>query len=67
MKKPMQDISAGRFTQGRANLRRYHQARWDEPVLFELSQPGERGILVPELESAITQEVPDAMAPLAPT
>jgi len=64
MKKPIQDISAGRFTNGRANLRRYHQAKWDEPVLFELSQPGERGILVPELESAIVQAIPDAMAAL---
>ena len=21
----------------------FHQAKWDEPVIFELSQPGERG------------------------
>ena len=64
MNKPMQDISAGRFTKGRANLRRYHQARWDEPVLFDLSQPGERGILVPDLENAIIQEIPDPLAGL---
>lgn len=41
-------------------MRRYHQARWDEPVIFELSQRGERGILIPELEpevSAATENV----------
>lgn len=36
-------------------MRRYHQARWDEPVIFELSQPGERGILVPEVEPDIVR------------
>ncbi|MGR2662040.1 aminomethyl-transferring glycine dehydrogenase subunit GcvPB [Chromobacterium haemolyticum] len=49
----MENISAHRFTKGKANLRRYHQARWDEPVIFELSQPGERGVLTPELEADI--------------
>lgn len=28
-------------------LRRFHQARWDEPVVFELSRPGRRGVGVP--------------------
>lgn len=27
-------------------LRRFHQASWDEPIIFELSTPGERGVLV---------------------
>jgi glycine dehydrogenase subunit 2 len=49
----MQDISKSRFTDGQANLRRYHQARWDEPVIFELSEPGARGLLTPELETDI--------------
>ena len=26
--------------------RNYQQARWDEPILLELGNPGERGILV---------------------
>lgn len=30
--------------------RNYHQACWDEPILFELSSPGERGVLLPEVE-----------------
>ncbi|NUP50275.1 MAG: aminomethyl-transferring glycine dehydrogenase subunit GcvPB [Catenulispora sp.] len=28
-------------------LRRFHQARWDEPLIFELTSPGERGVGVP--------------------
>jgi glycine dehydrogenase subunit 2 len=31
-------------------LRRFHQARWDEPIIFELGQPGQRGLLVPGVE-----------------
>lgn len=30
--------------------RAYQQARWDEPIIFELSSPGERGILLPAPE-----------------
>lgn len=39
-------------------IRRFHQARWDEPIIFELSTPGERGILV-------SQPEPEAVAALA--
>lgn len=38
-------------------LRKFHQARWDEPIIFELSVPGERGILVPQAEPEVVQEV----------
>ena len=35
----------------------FHQAKWDEPVIFELTKPGERGILVtkanPEVQKAV--------------
>jgi glycine dehydrogenase subunit 2 len=48
-----EDIGRHRFTDGKLNLRRFHQARWDEPIIFELSQPGQRGILVPEVEPGI--------------
>ena len=41
--------------------RRFHQARWDEPVIFELSQPGQRGILMPEVEEGIRALVGDAV------
>lgn len=43
------------------SVRRFHQARWDEPVIFELSQPGQRGVLVPEVEDRIVQEVGDVL------
>jgi glycine dehydrogenase subunit 2 len=33
--------------------RNYHQARWDEPIIFELSTPGERGLLLPDVESEV--------------
>ena len=40
-------------------LRRFHQASWDEPVIFELSSPGQRGVLPPEPEAAIVQAAGD--------
>ena len=27
----------------------FHQARWDEPMIYELSTPGVRGILPPPI------------------
>ncbi|CAN5505638.1 aminomethyl-transferring glycine dehydrogenase subunit GcvPB [soil metagenome] len=45
-------------------LRRFHQARWDEPIIFELSTPGERGVLVTELEPAVRSAVGDVLADL---
>jgi len=53
-----ENISQHRFTDGKLNLRRFHQARWDEPIIFELSQPGQRGILVPEFEDGAQDQVP---------
>ena len=38
----------------------FHQARWNEPIIYDLSSPGERGILVPEAERAIKESVGDA-------
>lgn len=57
----MKNITAERSTNGKPNLRRYHQARWDEPVIFELGQAGQRGILVQEVEEGIKTQVGDAM------
>jgi glycine dehydrogenase subunit 2 len=31
----------------------FHQARWNEPIIFELSRPGQRGIHVPRTEPAM--------------
>jgi glycine dehydrogenase subunit 2 len=46
----------------RSKIRRFHQAKWDEPVIFELSQEGERGILVPEVKEEMKREVGDILA-----
>jgi glycine dehydrogenase subunit 2 len=45
-------------------LRRFHQARWDEPTIFELSQPGARGVLPPAVEPGIREAVGDPAAAL---
>jgi glycine dehydrogenase subunit 2 len=39
--------------------RRFHQARWDEPIIFELSRPGRRGVLLPPVGEEIRREVGD--------
>ena len=59
-----QDITRHRYTDGKPNLRRFHQARWDEPIIFELSCKGQRGILVPEVEDEIGDAVGDVLAAL---
>ncbi len=42
----------------------FHQAKWDEPVIFELSTKGERGILIPEVEKDIEDVVGDGLSSL---
>ena len=58
------NITSERFTDGKPNLRRFHQARWDEPIIFELSVPGRRGILVPELEEDMKAQTGNVVASL---
>lgn len=48
-------------------LRRFHQARWDEPIVFELHAPGERGVLVPAPEAGVREAVGDVVAGLPAT
>mgnify|MGYP000438138500 CR=1 FL=1 len=48
----------------KTKIRKFHQAKWDEPILFELSQPGERGILMPKADAAIEEEVGDGLGAL---
>ena len=43
-------------------LRKFHQARWDEEIIFEQSVPGERGVLVPKAESQIQDAVGDGVS-----
>lgn len=47
-----------------SKVRKFHQAKWDEPVLFELHRPGERGILVPAAEPEVEAEVGDGLSAL---
>jgi glycine dehydrogenase subunit 2 len=57
-----QDITKKRYSNGQPNLRRFHQARWDEPIIFELSRDGQRGILVPEVEDEVRETVGDVLS-----
>jgi glycine dehydrogenase subunit 2 len=45
-----------------SRLRNFHQAKWDEEVIFELSTPGERGIHLPEVETEISDAVGDGLS-----
>ncbi|MHA1975277.1 MAG: aminomethyl-transferring glycine dehydrogenase subunit GcvPB [Candidatus Hodarchaeales archaeon] len=38
-------------------VRNFHQAKWDEPIIFELGTKGERGILLPDIEEEIESVV----------
>lgn len=40
----------------------FHQAKWDEPIIFELTKKGERGILVPKANSEIVDMVGDGVS-----
>ena len=40
----------------------FHQAKWDEPVIFELSNKGERGIYVSKADPAIVEEIGDGIS-----
>lgn len=42
--------------------RNFHQAKWDEPIIFELSQKGEKGIVMPETEPEITDDIGDCLS-----
>lgn len=43
-------------------LRKFHQARWDEQIICEMSVPGERGIMVRQVEEAVRGEVGDGVS-----
>ena len=43
-------------------LRKFHQARWDEDIILEMSVPGERGVLLPQAERGIQAEVGDGVS-----
>ena len=41
----------------RDKSRNFHQAKWDEEIIFELTTEGERGILIPAVEEEIVETV----------
>lgn len=41
----------------------FHQARWDEPIIYEMSTPGVRGIIPPEPCDKIVAEVGEVSLP----
>lgn len=43
-------------------LRKFHQARWDEQIIFEMSLSGERGVLVPQAEPETQATVGDGVS-----
>lgn len=45
-------------------IEQFHAARWAEPLVLDLSAPGERGVLPPEPEDDIRNAVPDPLAEL---
>ncbi len=45
-----------------SRLRNFHQAKWDEEVIFELSTPGERGIHLPRVEQEVFDLVGDGLS-----
>ncbi len=45
-----------------SRLRSFHQAKWDEEVVFELDSPGERGVLVPGVEPGIEEAAGDGIS-----
>jgi glycine dehydrogenase subunit 2 len=47
-------------------LRPFHQASWNEPLLFEQTSPGERGYDPPATEPAIAAAVGDGLAAIPP-
>jgi glycine dehydrogenase subunit 2 len=43
--------------------RNFHQARWDEPLIMEMGNPGERGIVVCEVEPAVDSVPAEKLVP----
>ncbi|HEY1367751.1 MAG TPA: aminomethyl-transferring glycine dehydrogenase subunit GcvPB [Gaiellaceae bacterium] len=42
-------------------MRPFHQASWNEPIILELTSPGERGLIVPAFEGSDKVEIPEAL------
>ena len=42
----------------------FHEAKWDEAIIYELSKPGERGILVPKADKKVVDAVGNGVSML---
>ena len=47
----------------RTKVRGFHQAKWDEPVIFEYTAPGERGVIPPSAEAEIATTPAEELVP----
>ena len=47
--------------------RPFHQMRWNEPIIYQKSVPGQRGILIPEVEDEIRTLVGDGISSIPDT
>lgn len=45
-------------------LKNFHNAKWDEPLIFELTSPGNRGILIPEAEEDVKASADNDLLPI---
>lgn len=45
-----------------SHIRNFHQAKWDEEVIFQLHTPGERGIILPASDPVIQQTAGDGIS-----
>ncbi len=54
-------------TDKKTKIRHFHQAKWDEPIIFELGSKGERGILLPIIENEIKSVVGDGLSKVPKT
>ena len=62
----MEDITAKRYVAGKPLLRDFHQARWSEPLIFELSTTGARALLPPEPDPEIREDIGDPLSEIPP-
>ena len=58
----MEDITFKRQINGKQRLRAFHQARWDEPIIYELSNQGDRAVHVPDAGDEIRATIGDPLA-----
>lgn len=50
------------ISEAKTRVKNFHQAKWDETVVFELNTEGERGLLVPGAEADIESQVGDGVS-----